>query len=220
MQKPILPYPFRVILFLFMLLIFSINLSFSQNKKPATAGRRSYFTFGYGQAAYGYDFGESNLLRFGYEQRFADNFGVETYTHVIGYRTSHKNFTSYDLRLRLLYHFEKRFQPQILAEPITNIRYHKNVIPPKRLSEGSFQIIERSKFDPYLGFSVGGTINEKFNRSRHYWAGTLGILAGLRFTPNEKWGVFVESTGSLNDFNSSTDNGITTTLQAGAVFQF
>jgi hypothetical protein len=133
MQKPILLYPFRVICFLFALLIFSINLGFAQNKKPATAGRRSYFTFGYGQAVYGSNFGESNLLRFGYEQRFADNFGVETYTHIIRYQTSRENFTNYDLRLRLLYHFEKRFQPQIVVEPVSNIRHHKSKLPSQRL---------------------------------------------------------------------------------------
>jgi hypothetical protein len=86
MQKPTLLRPLRVIALF--ILLFSINLSFSQNRKPATAGRRSYFIFGYGQALYGSNFGESNLLRFGYEQRFADHFGVETYTHLIRYETS------------------------------------------------------------------------------------------------------------------------------------
>jgi hypothetical protein len=220
MQKPILLYPFRVIVFVFSLLVFSINLGFAQNKKPATAGRRSYFTFGYGQAVYGSNFGESSLLRFGYEQRFADNFGIEAYTHIIRYQTSRENFTNYDLRLRLLYHFEKRFQPQIIVEPVSNIRHHKSKLPSQRLSEGSFQTIGRSKFDPYFGFSVGGTANRTINRSSNFLAGAIGVLAGLRFIPHEKWGVFIESTASFNGFNSNIYSDQTTTLQAGTVFQF
>jgi hypothetical protein len=218
MQKPTLLRPLRVIILF--LLLFSINLSFSQNRKPATAGRRSYFILGYGQALYGYNFGESNLLRFGYEQRFADNFGVEAYSHAIRYQTSRENFTNYDLRLKLLYHFEKRFRPQIIVEPVSNIRHHKNKLQSQRLSEGSFQTIERSKFDPYLGFSVGGILNRTISRGSHYLAGTLGVLAGLRFIPREQWGIFVESTVSLDDYNSKTDSGSTSTLQTGVVFQF
>jgi hypothetical protein len=218
MQKPTLLRPLRVIVLF--ILLFSINLSFSQNKKPATAGRQSYFTFGYGQALYGSNFGESNLLRFGYEQRFADNFGVEAYSHAIRYQTSRESFTNYDLRLRVLYHFEKRFQPQILVEPVSNIRHHKNKLQSQRLSEGSFQTIERSKFDPYFGFSVGGTLNRTIIRSSHYLAGTLGVLAGLRFIPNEKWGIFIESTASFNGYDSNIYNAQTTTLQTGTVFQF
>jgi hypothetical protein len=73
----------------------------------------------------------------------------------------------YDLRLRLLYHFEERFQPQIIVEPVNNIRHHKSEIQSQRLSEGSFQTIECSKFDPYLGFSVGGILNRTISRSSH-----------------------------------------------------